>query len=131
MYNHFNQSDFQSNNCVPKCNIDDMDKDFMEKLDLARKYSGEEAEKHGDKCVYVITSAFRTVEHELSKGRNGSSAHTLRVSVDIRSISSRQRHYILYGLYKAGFHRIGINYNKKFIHVDDSTQHNPRVNFSY
>jgi len=124
---YFNNNDFINAN--PSCSIDDMDSTFMIMLDTARHRSDQLAQMEGESCVYVINSAFRTVEYELSKGRSGSSSHTKRVAVDIRYRSSRECYYIVSGLLFAGFHRIGIG--NGFIHVDIDDSKDGRVIFNY
>jgi len=111
-YRYFSQSDFDQ--ADPPCSIHDMHPRLLEMLDVARFHAG---------MPIVITSAYRTVDHELKQGRDGSSSHTKGVAVDIASASSRHRFVIVSALLKAGFRRIGIG--PDFIHVDidgDKTQ---------
>ena len=76
-----------------------MDENFLHRLDVARFHSG---------VPYIVNSAFRTVEHEKSKGRSGDSSHTKGVAVDLKATNSRTRFKIIEGLLKAGFTRIGV-----------------------
>ena len=76
-----------------------MDENFLHRLDVARFHSG---------VPYIVNSAFRTKEHEKSKGRDGSSSHTKGVAVDLKATNSRTRFKIIEGLLKAGFTRIGV-----------------------
>jgi hypothetical protein len=126
---YFNQSDFDK--CNPPCKLEDMDKVFMVMLDSARNHSGILAQSKGDKCVYVLTSAYRTVAHEIKKGRSGTSSHTKRVAVDIACPDSRTFYYVIQGLLKAGFTRIGINFDSKFVHVDQDLEKTPNLVFGY
>lgn len=103
---YFKQEEFEK--ATPKCSLSDMNERFMLKLDDARLISG---------VPYKINSAYRTVEYEKLKGRNGKSSHTKGLAVDIRCINSNERYNIILGLLEAGFNRIGIG--KDFIHVDD------------
>lgn len=105
---YFTNKDFK--NATPPCDISDMDKELIKRLNVARVHSG---------TPYIVNSAYRTVEHELSKGRDGRSAHTLGKAVDIRATTPRERAMILIGLVKAGFNRIGIY--DTFIHADIAT----------
>jgi uncharacterized protein YcbK (DUF882 family) len=125
----FNQKDFDK--CNPVCKIEDMDKVFMAMLDTARGYSGDLAASKGDKCVYVLTSAYRTPEHEKKQGRPGTSSHTKRVAVDIACPDSKTFYYVISGLLKAGFTRIGINHAKGFVHVDSDRDKPANLIFGY
>jgi len=107
-------------NATPACTWDDMHPDFLARLERAREIAG---------VPFVINSAFRTVEHERSRGRSGSSSHTTGRAVDIQATDSRRRYHIIRGLYAAGFTRIG--HHPTFIHVDDSPAHDQEVFFGY
>lgn len=115
---YFSQSDFTK--ATPTCQMEDMDKRFMLYLDAARQIAD---------IPFVINSAYRTVEYEKSKGRDGSSSHTKGLAVDIACEGSRQRYVILDALMKVGFHRIGIG--RDFIHVDGDNQKDQRVIWDY
>lgn len=117
-YNYFSERDFLRAN--PVCKISDMEIDFLYKLDQARYHSG---------IPYIINSAHRTKEHELKKGRDGTSSHIKGIAVDIKATTSRDRFLILKGLLKAGFKRIGIG--KDFIHVDDDKQKHSKLIWHY
>lgn len=119
--NFFNDNTWA--NAVPSCTRADMADDFIDRLNLARSISHPQ--------VYVINSAYRTREHEISRRRTGNGPHTTGRAVDIRARNSRERDAILRGLYAAGFHRIGVNFQSNFIHVDDSHDHDPNVFFPY
>ena len=105
MYNYFTNNDFRNAN--PSCSINDMDENFLHRLDVARFHSG---------VPYIVNSAFRTVEHEKSKGRSGDSSHTKGVAVDLKATNARTKFKIITGLIKAGFTRIFVY--DTFIHVD-------------
>lgn len=94
--------------CSPSCSLLDMDPSFMDRLQTARTIAG---------VPFKINSAFRSVEHELSKNRSGKSMHTLGRAVDIKCCDSGSRYKIVSALVAAGFHGIGIG--STFIHVDD------------
>lgn len=85
-----------------------MDDKFMERLQTARTLAD---------VPFVINSAYRSVEYELSKKRTGKSMHTLGRAVDIRCVDSGTRFRIISSLFAAGFHGIGVD--NQFIHVDD------------
>lgn len=97
-----------------------MQESFLQKLNVARWHSD---------TPYRLTSAFRTVEHEYSKGRDGTSSHTKGLAVDIAATSDHERSLIIEGLIKAGFSRIGIG--KTFIHVDDDPDKDQNVIWHY
>lgn len=102
---YFTEKDFKK--CVPSCSLSDMDFSFMCLLDLARGFAG---------VPFVLNSAYRSVDWELTHGRAGTSSHCKGVAVDIRCSSTVQRYIIVRSLILAGFSRIGIS--KSFVHVD-------------
>jgi len=116
--NYFSNNDFR--NASPSCSIKDMEETFLHRLDVARYHSG---------VPYIVNSAYRTVEHEKSKGRDGTSSHTKGVAVDLKATNSRSRCKIIEGLLKAGFTRIGISGN--FIHVDADSNKDQNVIWTY
>ena len=115
---YFKESEFKQ--CVPACSLQDMNQSTMKKLDAAREYAG---------IPVVLNSAYRSVEYEKSKGRKGTSAHTLGRAVDIRCNTDANRFKLIHALYRAGFTRIGIG--KTFIHADDSPRHKQNVLWHY
>lgn len=99
------------------CSRSAVNDDSLRRLDRAREIAG---------VPFVLTSAFRSSESELAKGRSGSGAHTLGRAFDIRCTDSLNRYKIVYGAIAAGFTRIGIG--KTFVHMDDAvTLPNPRI----
>lgn len=90
------------------CRMDDIDPSSLERLDAARKLAG---------IPFVITSAYRSPEHELASGRSGNSAHTRGRAFDIACSTSRARALIVSAAIKVGFTRIGIDHS--YIHLDD------------
>lgn len=106
-YQYLDNSDFRK--ASPKCSIKDMDAVFLHRLDVARFHA---------EVPFIVTSAYRTVDHEKSKGRDGLSSHTKGIAVDLKAANSRTRSRIICGLIKAGFTRIGISNKQGFIHVD-------------
>lgn len=103
---HFSQRDFIR--CTPSCNITDMNLETLEKLDHAREMAG---------IPFILSSAYRTVKHEKTQGRPGTSSHTIGRAVDIICETTSQRYKMLFALLQAGFTRIGIA--ETFIHADD------------
>ena len=102
---YFTKNEFR--NAIPSCSIEDMDKGFLQRLDIARFHS---------EVPYIINSAYRSVEHEKSKGRDGTSSHTKGVAVDLKATNARTKFKIVTGLIKAGFTRIFVY--DRWIHVD-------------
>lgn len=105
MFRYFTEDEFKRAN--PSCSLSDMDVEFMSRLDEARHIAG---------VPFVINSAYRSKQYELSKGRTGTSSHCLGLAVDIRCTNGFNRLFIIQSLLKMGFSRIGVH--KHFIHVD-------------
>jgi uncharacterized protein YcbK (DUF882 family) len=101
---YFKEEEFKR--CSPSCSLQDMDQDFMNKLDALREAAG---------IPLVITSAYRPVAWEKSKGRSGTGDHPQRCAVDIRCNTSVNRYKILKAAFALGFRRIGVA--NGFIHV--------------
>ena len=104
-YVYFTEDEF--NKLTPSCSLSDMDSDFMHKLDYARSIAG---------VPFILNSAFRSKEWDISKGRSGNSWHTKGMAVDIRCTDSNIRFRIVEGLISSGFR--GIIVYPRFIHVD-------------
>lgn len=102
---YFSESEFKR--ASPACSLSDMSDGFMIGLDNLRERCG---------IPLVISSAYRSVDHELSRGRSGSSSHCKGIAVDIRCNTSQNRFKILHAALELGFKRIGIH--KNFIHID-------------
>ncbi len=115
---YFKDQEFK--NCTPSCSINDMQQSTLSKLDTAREIAG---------IPFVINCAYRSIEWEISKGREGTSSHTTGNAVDIRCTKSRNRFLIVAALIKAGFTRIGIA--KNYVHADDSPTHDQQVIWLY
>ena len=111
---YFSEREFQR--CNPPCSLRDMDQKSIDKFDKARQLAG---------IPFVINSAYRSIDYENSKGRAGTSAHTLGKAMDIRCHDSKNRFKIVDALIKAGFKRIGVY--DTFIHADNSTTHEQDV----
>lgn len=109
LYKYFKAGEFEL--CTPRCGLRSMDPDFMRRLDHAREVAG---------VPFVINSAFRSVDWELSHGRSGSSSHTKGLAVDISCVTPAYRYRILYALISEGFTRIGLY--PSFIHVDADSE---------
>lgn len=102
--------------------INKMDPEFMDRLNKIRHNAG---------FPFRLTSAYRSVEHELEMGRSGDSAHTLGLAVDIH-LTGEQALWVVENARNYGFYGVGVNqtgpYDKRFIHLDmvESSQKQPR-----
>lgn len=97
--------DFELDGCVPRCNLSDLDKSLVEKLTALY-----------EKNPFKITSAYRSVEYELSKHRPGTSSHCKGLAVDVYAPNGLTKLHIVRDALNVGFQRIGIGSN--FIHLD-------------
>ena len=108
---YFNYEEFDSpddlGSGLPTADGGKMCIDFLHKLDEARAISN---------TPFIITSGYRTKEHNARCGGRVGSSHLKGCAVDIAVNNSAQRSAIIQGLIKAGFTRIGIA--KTFIHAD-------------
>lgn len=102
--------------CSPSCHLSDMSPVFMHSLDNARADAG---------IPFVLNSAYRSREYELSRGRTGSSSHCKGIAVDISCKDSYTRQKIVTSLIREGFDRIGIA--DTFIHVDADYLKSPAI----
>lgn len=102
---HFKESDWQG--CNPPCQSSDLSPELIDKLEYARVLCG---------IPLIVTSAYRSVEYEHSKGRSGSSSHCKGLAVDISCYDSVRRRIIIQNLLRAGFKRLGVA--STFIHAD-------------
>tara|TARA_R110000803_G_scaffold81459_1_gene147416 strand:- start:267 stop:590 length:324 start_codon:yes stop_codon:yes gene_type:complete len=98
---------------------ENMDVDFLAKLDKAREYAN---------IPFIINSAYRSPSHPESIKRPTSS-HIKGLAVDISAKDSRQRFLILDALIAVGFSRIGIA--GTFIHVDLDLDKSQNVIWTY
>jgi len=121
---HYTEADFQR--CNPSCSMQDMNQGTINRLDKATDIAG---------FKFRLTSAARTIEHEKSKGRAGTSSHISNNfgsrAIDIATPDSRTRFKVMQGLIGAGFNRIGVNLVSNFFHADDSVNHDQDVLFTY
>ena len=98
---------------------DNMNADFLNKLDEAREYAG---------IPFVINSAYRSPTHPLSI-KNPTSSHIKGLAVDISVKDSNTRFKVLDALIAVGFTRIGIA--NSFIHVDMDFDKSQNVTWTY
>jgi zinc D-Ala-D-Ala carboxypeptidase len=119
---HFqlNEFDCKCGECSYKG--DNMDIDFMLKLDRARELAD---------IPFKITSGARCLEHNKSIGGVPKSSHCNIPcnASDISATDSTKRFKIVENLIKAGFTRIGIG--KNFIHCDTDKLKSQRICWHY
>ena len=96
-----------------------MDEDFLSKLDEAREFAG---------IPFVINSAYRSPEHPLSI-KNPTSSHIKGLAVDIKATDSSTRFKVIEALVSVGFTRLGIA--DTFIHVDWDFDKSQEVIWTY
>lgn len=113
-YRYFKPEEFKQ--CSPACKIEDMDEDFMKRLDDARSLCS---------YAFVLNSAYRSVDYEISRGRKGTSSHCKGKAVDISCLTSRCRLQMILALLAVGFRRIGVY--PTFLHVDSDTDKTPSI----
>jgi len=110
-----NIKDFKRNEfdcrCCGKNNIN---MDFLEKLQLARTYAG---------IPFVVISGCRCDTHNKEVGGKHTSDHLTGEGADIRVINPIERFAVLDSAIAAGFRRIGIG--RGFIHLGNN-KHNPQ-----
>ena len=107
---YFNLDEFDSPD-EPGSGEQYMDEEFLQMLDNARHYAG---------VPFKINSGYRTRAHNRKVGGVADSSHMRGFAADIACTESRQRAYILGGLFEAGFNRIGIG--QTFIHADNNPE---------
>ena len=98
---------------------DNMNVDFLAKLDEAREFAG---------IPFIINSAYRSPSHPESI-KNPTSSHIKGLAVDISAKDSITRFKILDALIAVGFNRIGIA--GTFIHVDLDLDKSQNVIWTY
>lgn len=94
--------------CKCGCKTNKIDVEFLEMIDIARKYAG---------VSFKINSGYRCTNHPLSKS-NPTSSHIKGIAADIKFTDGQNLALIIGGLGGAGFERFGINFKSKFVHVD-------------
>lgn len=108
--------------CQCGCGFKITDDLFLKRLEYARELA---------LIPFVITSGARCEKHNKEVGGVDTSAHTKGLAVDIAFKDSHQCFVIMEALLRAGFKRIGINFNKSFIHCDTDDSKPQNVLFKY
>ena len=96
-----------------------MDEDFLSKLDEAREFAG---------IPFIINSAYRSPKHPQSI-KNPTSSHIKGLAVDIKATDSSTRFKVIEALVSVGFTRLGIA--DTFIHVDWDFDKSQEVIWTY
>lgn len=108
--------------CKCGCGYDTPDPELIRMLQSARDLYGKSM---------IISSGCRCIKHNRTVGGATNSAHITGKAADILTPTGADRYLIIKALIQAGFERLGINFNKKFIHVDiDYSKPSPTI-FSY
>ena len=116
---NFDSSEFA---CKCGCGYDTPDPELIRMLQVARDLYGKSM---------IISSGCRCIKHNRNVGGAANSAHITGMAADIATPTGVDRYLIIKALIQAGFERLGINFNKKFIHVDiDYSKPSPTI-FSY
>lgn len=79
--------------------VRNLDTELVAMLDMARHRAG---------VPFIITSGYRTSEHNFAVGGVDGSSHTKGLAVDLLCTSSNSLWKMLDGLYFVGFKRIGV-----------------------
>ena len=113
-FKHFKLFEFT---CKCGCGKNNIDIDFVKKLDEARKMAG---------VPFSIISGCRCEAHNRHSGGGLNSSHLTGLAVDIRTSNSLERALIQEALYIVGIRRFGIN--RGSIHADaDKSKPTPRM----
>lgn len=100
---HFSRWEFE---CPCECKNDEIQIDFVRRLQKVRENFGPMA----------VNSGYRCEQHNRSVGGSPESSHLHGLAADIRCSNSLSRFHLLRSLMQEGFQRIGIG--KDFFHVD-------------
>jgi uncharacterized protein YcbK (DUF882 family) len=117
---YFNLSEFDSPDEIDSG--DNMDLDFLRKLDEAREIAG---------IPFKVNSGYRSVAHNKKVGGVLNSSH-IKIpccAADIHINSSRDRFLIIAAAIKVGINRIGIG--KNFLHLDTDKTKSQDVTWHY
>ena len=108
----FTEKEFK---CKCGCGLVTMDKDFVSRLDNARRIAG---------IPFHINSGFRCVKHNAKVGGAKRSSHVFGLAADIGVSDSPSRFKIINALLTAGFTRIGIGWSMIHVDADPSKEQN-------
>lgn len=97
--------------CKCGCQQNNISPVLVQMLDTARSTAG---------IPFIITSGYRCMKHNKNVGGVNDSQHMNGNAADIVWKDYNQLYLIINALLLAGFNRIGIHYQKKFLHCDIS-----------
>ncbi len=118
MYKWFKLSEFDSPDRPGSGEL--MEPEVVQALDITRDIYG---------FPMVITSGFRSVEHNKKVGGSRQSSHLLGYAADIAVPNSQRRYLLVEALLDAGFNRLGLG--KDFVHVDMDPNKTPNCIWVY
>lgn len=104
---YFKEEEFTK--LTPSCHISDMHEALLWRLDKLRAAVGQ---------PFVITSAYRSPEWDIAKGRSGQGPHTKGLAVDISCPDSYFTRRVLEEALRRKDYWHGIGIGKNFIHLD-------------
>jgi uncharacterized protein YcbK (DUF882 family) len=103
---HFTLSEFD----CKQTGENEMDEDFLEKLDTLRELCG---------FPFKITSGYRSPNHSIEAAKPSPGKHSEGIAADILTTNPNQRYKIIKFATELGFNGIGVAGN--FVHVDTRT----------
>ncbi len=89
--------------------VEGLNHEFVLLLDKARGIAG---------IPFKINSGFRTKEHNKAVGGVKNSAHLGGLAIDANAKGGSDIYIIVYACMQVGIKRIGINWDKHFVHID-------------
>ena len=98
-----------------------LDNCFLERVDEARELAG---------VPFKVNSGARCLDYNRTVGSKDTSTHVIGKAMDIAYEDELDVARIVHALSRVGFTRIGLNSDKKFIHVDKDPE-KPDVVFGY
>lgn len=117
---YFKEEEFT--NLVPSCHMASLHENLLYELDRLREEVGR---------PFIITSAYRSPEWDIAKGRSGVGPHTKGLAVDISCPDSYfTRRVLEEALKDVGFIG-GIGIGKNFIHLDIMERQNGPLVWGY
>ncbi len=104
---YFKDEEFQQ--LTPSCSISQMDDRLLEGVDILREIVG---------LPFILTSAYRSRDWDLAKGRTGNGPHTKGMAVDVSAPNSYFVRRVWEEALKLTQYFQGIGIGKGFIHLD-------------
>ncbi len=114
---NFYEDEFE---CKCGCGLKDINLLHVDRLQIARSIYGRKI---------VVTSGCRCETWNKKQGGSDNSSHKTGLATDLLCKRSRQRHFLIRALYKAGFKRVGVS--GSFIHVDSDLGKQQNTTFLY